>query len=387
MFAVVAVPALGNNPLAVTSQGTAYKWNSFPLYYTVDGGGLGSLSNADANALVAQAFSVWASVPTASVSMTQNPAIGLGPDGDVDDVADFNALFPPGPCPNTSFIIYDSGGTITDGLFGAAASDSILGFTSPCVNSGTGSILAMASVLVVKPFVASPLTTLARSYVLGVFIHELGHGLGLGHSQLNVNCFTNISSCPSNTPGGDVFGVPTMFPILLPLTEAPNISSQATLSVDDISAISTLYPAPNFANSTGTISGTIFFGDDVNHFQGANVIARRVLMADGVTPGDPRVTAVSNVSGMFAQVDHGIDGIGVFRLALLIPKRQGSQVERLGLAILIRGVIDARQANGCNDFAGDFTPLQVSPDHRCPHIQRLGFCIQALLLIKPGKIV
>ena len=75
--------------------------------------------------------------------------------------------------------------------------------------------------------------------------------------------------------------------------------------MDDVSAISTLYPAPNFANSTGTISGVVFFGDGINHFQGANVIARRVLMADGITPGDPRVTAVSNVSGMFAQVDHG----------------------------------------------------------------------------------
>jgi hypothetical protein len=293
---LAACPALANNPLNVTSAGTPYKWNT-TLVYTVDGGNLGTLSNAQANALVAQAFGTWTSVTTASVPVNPNPiGIGLGPDGDVSTVAEFNALFPPGPCPNSSYIIYDNDGSITDGLFGAGASNSILGFTSPCVDTATGSILAMASVLVVKPFVASAPSDLFKSYILGVFIHELGHGLGLGHSQVNVNCFA-FGSCPGTAPGSDIFGVPTMFPVLLSQTEATNVSSQATLAADDISAISTLYPSPSFATTTGTISGIIYFGDGVNHFQGGNVIARRV--------GDPRVTAVSNVSGMFAQVDHG----------------------------------------------------------------------------------
>ena len=301
LVVLAAAPALANNPLVVTSAGTAYKWNT-TLVYTVDGGNLGALSNAQANALVAQAYGTWTSVATASVPVNPNPiGIGLGPDGDVSTVAEFNALFPPGPCPNSSYVIYDNDGSIADGLYGVGASNSLLGVTSPCLDLGSGSILATASLLVVKPFVASAPSDLFKSYILGVFIHELGHGLGLGHSQVNVNCFA-FGSCPGTAPGSDIFGVPTMFPVLLSQTEAANVSSQATLAADDISAISTLYPSLSFATTTGTISGIIYFGDGVNHFQGGNVIARRV--------GDPRVTAVSNVSGMFAQVDHGNPALG-----------------------------------------------------------------------------
>jgi hypothetical protein len=110
-----------------------------------------------------------------------------------------------------------------------------------------------------------------------VFVHEFGHLLGLDHSQVNINCLTD-STCPAE----DLAGVPIMFPILLD-------GATSTLKVDDISAISTLYPNSSFVSTTGRIQGQVFFSDGVTQAQGYNVIARKV--------GDPRTTAISGVSG------------------------------------------------------------------------------------------
>jgi hypothetical protein len=110
--------------------------------------------------------------------------------------------------------------------------------------------------------------------------------LGLDHSQINVNCFTSF--CAQGSP--DSLGVPTMFPILLNL-------DMATPTVDDEAAFSALYPESSFAATTGTIRGRIFFSDGQTQGQGFNVIARRV--------GDPRVTAISSVSGHLFTADAG----------------------------------------------------------------------------------
>src|SRR5689334_15097820 len=99
---LATLPASANNPILATSSGTPYKWNS-PILYTVDGGGLGTLSNAEATQIVTEAFAAWTSVPTVSpalLSVSQNGS-GLGPDGDIDTVAEYNALIPPqGSCSN-----------------------------------------------------------------------------------------------------------------------------------------------------------------------------------------------------------------------------------------------------------------------------------------------
>jgi len=300
---LAARPALANNPIAVTSTGAPYKWTSFPIQYTVDGGTLGAFTNDDANSLTSEAFGKWTSVFTASFSVTRN-AIGLGSDGDINTLAEFAAITSPSSCASSNPIIYDSDGSITEALFGSGSSDDILGFAGPCSVTAAGVITGMDATLNGKPFPSGPgpVPTFARSVMLGVMIHELGHALGLGHSQVNLNCLTNMASCPSDALGGDILGVPTMFPFLLPQTESFEVSYAVTLSTDDTTAISTLYPGATFATHFGTISGIVYFGDGTNHFQGANVVARRMV--------NPRITAASNVSGAFAQVDHGNPALG-----------------------------------------------------------------------------
>src|ERR1700686_4129304 len=64
-------------PIFVGSNGQPAKWGAFPITYTVDNGTLGALTNAQANALTAQAFGAWSGVSSATVTTTQNPTVGL----------------------------------------------------------------------------------------------------------------------------------------------------------------------------------------------------------------------------------------------------------------------------------------------------------------------
>jgi len=79
---------------------------------------------------------------------------------------------------------------------------------------------------------------------------------------------------------------------------------ETTLAADDIAGVSALYPEtanspPNQVpfSTLGAIEGHVYFSDGVTPALGFNVIARRV--------GDPRITAVSNVSGFLFTGDAG----------------------------------------------------------------------------------
>jgi hypothetical protein len=121
--------------------------------------------------------------------------------------------------------------------------------------------------------------------------HEMGHFLGLDHSQLNLDIFTQ-GTIPCDLDG--LAGLPLMFPISF--CQARKDAGLPVLAADDISWISSLYPNASTVNNYGTISGTIYFGDGVTAVQGVNVIAR--LIDDPSTSQDEsRRIAVSAVSG------------------------------------------------------------------------------------------
>jgi hypothetical protein len=273
VLAILVSPGIarGGGPLLVNGAGTPLVWTASPIPYNPDLGPLGSLANADAVALVGSLFGVWEAVPSATVTVTDAGPLP-------SDVTASNYPSVVGICGDgLSPIVFDTDGSITDDLFGPGASDNILGFAGPeCATFVPPVITEGLAVLNGKWIDGVPGTEIPQADFDSVFVHEFGHYLNLDHSQINL--LEAFDGDPSNDDA-----IATMFPFLV------NGAAAATLHLDDIVSVSTLYPAPTFATDFGSIIGSVFLADGVTPFQGAHVVARAI--------GDPRVTAVGMVSG------------------------------------------------------------------------------------------
>jgi len=305
LLVLAGIPAQGEGPLYVGGppslaggfvtgtqvEGKPFRWDStqFPLTYWTDQGGVGSMTKTQSDDLVQQAFQAWQDVPTTTISFNRAGDLGgnvtaSNADAVINAVNDCSTLpGPPAGIARPRTIIYDdSSGSIMSAL--GNDPNSILGFADAVCLSGDGTdnhFNRGYAVLNGKGITAGNASTELKP----VMIHEFGHMIGLDHSQVNVNCL------PFGVCGVDLDGLPTMFPILL------DGAAMSTPAVDDIAGVSELYPGTTFAPSTGTITGTVYFSDGVTPALGFNVIARRV--------GDPRITAVSNVSGFLFTGDAG----------------------------------------------------------------------------------
>lgn len=289
--------AWSGGPFIVGGPGTAipgqaYVWNvSTPIPYRTDGGALGSLSNALANARVQAMFQVWQDVPTANISFSRAGAI-TGVDGDVNSVAEFNTV--EGSCNSGSQnpIVYDANGTLFTAL---GFSSGVIGFAGPCaLSAATGRILSGEAALNGKWIDGNAANgELTAAQFDETFIHEFGHFSGLDHSQINLEVLNQPSD---NCNVTDLAGLPLLFPFAH--CQARLSAGLPNLAPDDLAWISRLYPETvddpgngriPFDTAYGTISGAVLFSDGLTPLQGGNVIARKV--------GDARRVAVSAVSG------------------------------------------------------------------------------------------
>jgi hypothetical protein len=246
--------------------------NNAPLKYAApsivnlnyDGGGtLGTRSKAQADAIVTAAASRWTNVTTATITL------GRGADLPLDVTALNYTTYFNGPGTSTDGlnpVIYDTDGSIIDALLGTGQKSSVLGF------AGSAYFLAPACRYAEGRAVINGFINVSDGIMTTVIAHELGHLIGLDHTQLDA------------TQGLVASNYPLMYPIAN--------RTLTTLHDDDLSSVSALYPGPTVSTTYGTLNGNFRLADGVTPVRGANIWAR-----------DSSVTGrvISSVSDYLAQ--------------------------------------------------------------------------------------
>ena len=297
-----------------SSSGQPLVWPLGQITYFTDQGDLSPiLPNASANALVADAFNHWTSVPTAAIAVSSGGQLAedvnssnviVNSDGSVSVPADIQSTATGIPVG----IVYDYDGSVTDALMGSGAGDSSQCFANAVYggNDNYGQLATYQHALIVIngqcAQQSSQLTDVEYRLV-----RVIGNVFGVGWSQVNPNVITGNPRPTSD----DFAGFPVMHyqdPFnCVPITLCyPN---PYQLAPDDMAAVSRLYPVTaqnqsSFTNKqifsavTASVHGSLWFtgsaGNSTQAMQGVNVVARWIDPSTGLPS---RRYAASSVAG------------------------------------------------------------------------------------------
>jgi hypothetical protein len=247
--AVGVIQLRAGGPLAANST-TARKYpaSAFPLTYRVDQGTLGSFSNTTATGIVTYSFWEWDSIQSAALSFNAGAQLGRDVTSGTDAYITGTGQWSDGINP----IVFDTDGSITDAKLGVGAKNSVLGFAASAW-TGTSFVEGYA---IINGNLSGSGTTSDQDRYRATITHEIGHFLGLGHSQVTMHA-----------------DFATMYPII-------QKTAQKAVSPDDTSAMAWLYPATGHTANVGSISGTVKSAANANL---SGVVVLAVDSATGAT--------------------------------------------------------------------------------------------------------
>lgn len=198
-----------------------------------------------------------------------------------------------------SVVLFDKDGTIIEALClsqpGAKAEDckkqknGIAGVAAP-LNRDSSSKVILNAFAVINGRLIDGVSNeenheMDTTQFQGVILHELGHFLNVGHSQINLNlslsCSEDFSDPNATCPGAE--GITTMFP-------SSKTKDQFKFHRDDVVAMALLYPTDAFKEKYCMILGKIVNGKG-NGIPGINVV--------GAGVSNPIVDARSMVTGVY----------------------------------------------------------------------------------------
>jgi hypothetical protein len=287
-------------------DGKPFTWNpaSMPIPYRIDPGPMSATSSGtvviDHNAgiqRVQNMFGVWQGLSTATLSFTNAGALlpaGSYASGDLKTAQQFNDVMGSCAAGKQNPVIFDANGKLITSL---GLPPEVIGFNSGCAVDAVTGFLTNSAIVMNGAFQdgvnSQTNLELSANTFDEAITHEIGHFIGLDHSQINLDLLlqaTPIDSCDVD----GLAGLPLMFPISF--CQARKDEGLPVLSTDEAAWISNMYPNASTPDNYGVISGVIYFSDGVTPVQGANVIARQV--DDPNTQEDEsRRVAVSCVSG------------------------------------------------------------------------------------------
>jgi hypothetical protein len=234
--------AHASGPLSICNAGTpsgaAITYANPNVLLNYDLGNLGTLTNSQAATLVNNAIALWTNVPTATISVTRGANLPV--DVTTANVNTYYNNFSDGLNP----VIFDTDGSIIDLKLGAGSSASVLGFAG---SAWSGCHYVEGQAVINGKFSSDP------TLMTTVMAHELGHFIGMDHTDLNSE--QGLSSAN--------------YPLMYPVAYRSSIS----LGDDDISGITALYPDTTVAANYGTLQGN-FRTVGGTQVPGANIWAR-----------------------------------------------------------------------------------------------------------------